>query len=109
MRKQHRDAAGSWQVIVGSGDGEFIREVRGRLARGDFAGLGPVGVHGGTLDASLAVRIMLADWHHFDDLPAAQRDDMLLVARRRLVLSDLRALVATLDERRGRLREGPRS
>ena len=87
--------------VAASADG-FIRAVHARLARGDFAGLGPVGVHGGTLDAELAVRIMLADWCHFDDLPAEQRDDVLMVARRRGVLHDLRELVATLDARRGR-------
>jgi hypothetical protein len=40
----------------------------------------------------LAVRVMLADLDHFDDLPLARRRDLLVVARRRLLLDDLRRL-----------------
>ena len=38
----------------------WIDELGGLVARGDLDGLGPVDVHGGRLDADLAIRIMLA-------------------------------------------------
>lgn len=97
------DGEHSTADVAARADG-FIPGVRARLERGEFAGLGPVTFRdGGTLpDAAIALRIMLADWQHFDDLPAEQRDDVLMVARRRGVLHDLRELVATLDARRGR-------
>ena len=83
---------------------KLIRELHARLARGEFKGLGPVTFRDGSTlpDAELVVRIMLADWSHYDDLPPEQRDDLFVRARRLALLEDLRALVVTLDRRRGR-------
>ena len=71
----------------------WIAELRGRLARGEFADGGPIEVAGVTLPrVELAVRIMLADLDHYDDLALDRRRDLLVMARRRLLLEDLRRL-----------------
>ena len=81
----------------------FIPELRGRLERGEYANLGPAGL--GELaplgDPELALRIMLADWDHFDNLSSEQRDDYRVAARRLTVLADLDALRQRLDGRQG--------
>ena len=83
---------------VEAADG-FIPALRGRLERGEYANLGPVDL--GELsplgDAELVLRVMLADWDHFDDLSPEQRDDFLVAARRLAVLRDLSTLVERLD------------
>jgi len=80
----------------------FIPELRGLLDRGDFANLHPVDL--GELapfgDPERALRVMLADWDHFDDLSPEQRDDYGVAARRLKVLADLHALQQRLDGRR---------
>ncbi len=77
----------------------FIPELRGRLDRGEYANLGHVDL--GELaplgDPELTLRIMLADWDHFDSLSPEQRDDYQAAARRLAVLADLHALRQRLD------------
>src|SRR3954447_5173183 len=79
----------------------FIPELRGRLDRGEYANLGPVDL--GELsplgDAEKALRVMLADWDHFDDLTPEQRDDFQVAARRLQVLADLEAFQQRLHGR----------
>ena len=71
----------------------WIDGLRGRVERGELADLGPIEVAGGTLESvELAARIMLADLDHYDDLTLETRRDLLVVARRRLLLEDLRRL-----------------
>ena len=79
----------------------FIPELRGRLHRGEYADLGAVdlGELGPFGDPELALRVMLADWDHFDDLSPEQRDDYQVAARRLTVLADLNALKQRLDGR----------
>jgi hypothetical protein len=81
----------------------FIPELRDRLHRGEYANLGPVDL--GELapfgDPELALRVMLADWDHFDDLSPEQRDDYGVAARRLNVLADLHAFRQRLDGRQG--------
>ena len=75
----------------------WIAELRGRLARGEFADGGPIEVGGVSLPGvELAVRVVLADLDHYDDLTLEQRRDLLVVARRRLLLEDLRRLRAQI-------------
>jgi hypothetical protein len=79
----------------------FVPELRGRLDRGEFANLGPVDL--GELapfgDPELALRVLLADWDHFDDLSPEQRDDYSVAARRLKVLADLDAFRQRLGGR----------
>ncbi len=79
----------------------FIPELRGRLDRGQYSNVGSVDL--GELaplgDPELALRIMLADWDHFDSLSPEQRDDYLMAARRLTVLADLSAFAKLLDGR----------
>jgi hypothetical protein len=71
----------------------WLAELRGRVARGELAGRGPIEVAGGTLaSVELAARVLLADLDHYEDLSLARRRDPLVVARRRLLLEDLRRL-----------------
>src|SRR4051794_12916061 len=77
----------------------FIPELRGRLDRGEYANVGPVdlGEAAPLGDPERALRIMLADWDHFDNLAPEQRDDYMVAARRLQVLADLHALWQRLD------------
>ena len=79
----------------------FVPELRGRLDRGEYANLGPVDL--GELsplgDPETALRIMLADWDHFENLTPEQRDDYAVAARRLKVLADLDAFRQRLDGR----------
>ncbi len=79
----------------------FIPELQGRLDRGEYANLGPVdlGELSPLSNPQLALRIMLADWDHFDDLSPDQRDDYRVAARRLTVLADLHELQQRLDGR----------
>ena len=79
----------------------FIPELRGRLGRGEYANLGPIdlGESAPLGNPELALRVLLADWDHFDDLSPEQRDDFLVAARRLTVLQDLRALQQQLNGR----------
>ena len=75
----------------------WVAELRGRLARGEFADGGPIEVAGVALPGvELAVKVMLADLDHYDDLGLERRRDPLVVARRRLLLEDLRRLRAQI-------------
>ncbi len=79
----------------------FVSELRARLDRGEYANLGPVNL--GELsplgDPEKALRIMLADWDHFDTLSPEQRDDYRMAARRLTVLADISAFAKLLDGR----------
>jgi hypothetical protein len=79
----------------------FVPELRVRLDRGEYANLGPVDL--GELsplgDPENALRIMLADWDHFENLTTEQRDDYSVAARRLNVLADLHAFRQRLDGR----------
>lgn len=71
----------------------WILDLRGRVARGELRGVGPIPVDGAAvLGTAMVVRIMLADLDHYDDLPPEQRQDLLVEARRRLLLHDFRRL-----------------
>ena len=81
----------------------FVPELRERLNRGEYANCGPVNL--GELspfgDPEKALRIMLADWDHFENLTPEQRDDYGVAARRLRVLADLDAFRQRLDGRQG--------
>jgi hypothetical protein len=81
----------------------FIPELRGRLDRGEYAGLGHVdlGQAAPLGDPELVLRILLADWDHFDDLPRARRNDYRVASRRLTALADLDALRQQLDGETG--------
>ena len=70
----------------------WITELRGRVARGELAGLGPVDVGGFKLPGERAARIMLADLVHLDTLPAKWARDPLVPVRRAKLLADFRWL-----------------
>jgi len=72
----------------------WIEGLHDRLDGGDLAHLGPVELGDGCRFPSvqLAVRIMLADLQHFDDLPRAEREHPRTLARRRSLLNDFAAL-----------------
>ncbi len=70
----------------------WIAELRGRVARAELDGRGRFDVRNGLLDIELVARIMLADLDHYDDLPLEQRQDLLVEARRGLLLADFRRL-----------------
>ena len=71
----------------------WISGLRSRVARGELDGLGRIPLDGtAVLGVATVVRIMLADLDHFDDLPPEQRQDLLVEARRRLLLRDFRRL-----------------
>ena len=75
----------------------WIGELRRRVAHGEFADGGPIEVGGVVLPSvELAVKVMLADLDHYDDLGLERRRDPLVVARRRLLLEDLRRLRAQI-------------
>ena len=71
----------------------WISDLRGRVARGELDGLGTIPLDGAAvLGTATVVRIMLADLDHYDDLPSEQRRDLLVQARRELLLRDFRRL-----------------
>ena len=71
----------------------WIADLRGRVARGELAGLGPIPIDGAAvLGTATVVCIMLADLDHYDDLSPEQRQDLLVEARHRLLLGDFRRL-----------------
>jgi hypothetical protein len=74
--------------------GQWVASVRERLARGELADLGamPVLEDYQPLPGELFVRIMLADYDHYDDLPPARRREPAIVAQRLALLEDLRRL-----------------
>jgi hypothetical protein len=74
--------------------GQWIASVRARLARGELADLGPIPVLDGyrPLPGELFVRVMLADYDHYGDLPPARRQEPAIVAQRLALLEDLRRL-----------------
>ena len=71
----------------------WISDLRGRVARGELDGLGTIPLDGAAvLGTATVVRIMLADLDHYDDLPPEQRHDLLVEARRRMLLRDIARL-----------------
>ncbi len=71
----------------------WISDLRGRVARGELDGVGAIPLDGAAvLSTATVVRIMLADLDHYDDLSPEQRQDLLVRARRRLLLADFRRL-----------------
>ena len=73
---------------------DWIGAVRARLARGELADLGVLDLGDGTppMEGELLVRIMLADFDHFDDLTPMRRREPDVVARRRALLQSLHRL-----------------
>jgi len=74
----------------------WIATLRGRAERGDLARLGTYATEGGTLDITLAARVMLADLDHFGDLSPDRRRDLDIRIRRGLLLDDFRRLRAQI-------------
>ena len=74
--------------------GPWIASVKQRLERGELAELAPMAVLDGfpPLPGELFVRIMLADYDHYDDLPPARRREPAIVRQRLALLEDLRRL-----------------
>ena len=72
----------------------WVGALRGRLARGELAGLGRIdlGDGAGPLPGELLVRILLAELDHYDDLPLRRRRDPFTASRRLRLLDDLRRL-----------------
>ena len=94
------EASGSAGRVNDGRDGldTWTAALRDRLARGELDGRTPVTIGGLRLpSAELAARIMLADLDHYDDLTPEQRRDMLVEARRLLLLRDFRQLRDLLD------------
>jgi hypothetical protein len=83
----------------------WIEALRARLACGELQAHPPVraGINGPVLPAELAVRYMLADYDHYDDLTEQQRRGNPVMERRLLLMADcqhLRSqLAATLPSR----------
>ena len=74
--------------------GPWIATVKERLARGEMADLGPMDVLNGfpPLPGELFVRIMVADYDHYDDFPLARRREPTMVVQRLALVADLRRL-----------------
>jgi hypothetical protein len=72
----------------------WIEGLRDRLAGGGLAHLGPIELGDGCTfpTVELAVRIMLADLEHVEDLPRAEREHPRTLARRRRLLDDFATL-----------------
>ena len=73
---------------------EWIESVSERLACGEFAGLPaiPVGPGMPSLPGEMFVRIMLADYDHYDDLSLERRRERWTIHMRIALLHDLRQL-----------------
>jgi hypothetical protein len=76
----------------------WIDALRGRLDRGELAGLGPLSLRDGasSLPGELVVRIMLADLEHVDDLARLERWAGRAAWRRRALHEELRRLRALI-------------
>jgi hypothetical protein len=72
----------------------WIATVRERLTSGALADLAPISVGEGypSLPGELYVRIMVADYDHYDDLTLERRRAPETVALRLALLADLRRL-----------------
>jgi hypothetical protein len=83
-------------VATDEGLGPWIRDLRGRVARGDLITLPPVdlGYGTGNMPADLTIRIMLADLDDLDDPEGSSRDGHGAdhEARRRALLDDFMRL-----------------
>ena len=78
---------------VADGLEAWITALRARLTRGELRDLGPVTLSDGKkLPAELAVKLLLNDLDHFENLPRSWGNDPLKVVRRRLLLHDLQDL-----------------
>lgn len=76
----------------------WIATVKTRLERGDLAQLDPISVADGwpSLPGELFVRIMVADYEHYDDLSLERRREPETIALRLGLLADLRRLRARI-------------
>ena len=76
----------------------WIENVRQRLERGELAHLGPMAVGNDlpNLPGELFVRIMVADYDHYDDLSTESRREAGTIAQRVALLEELRQLRATI-------------
>ncbi len=71
----------------------WIAEVRGRVDRGALDGITSIDIDGATVVGSeTIVRNMLAALAHCDDLSPERRLDLLVEARRRMLLRDFAQL-----------------
>jgi hypothetical protein len=72
----------------------WIANLYDRLERGDLAAIGLVYLQGWpiALEAELAAKILLADLEDLEDRPADERMSAPTVARRVMLLDDLRQL-----------------
>ena len=70
----------------------WIGGLRHRLGSGELAGLGPIDVGYGPVEAERLVRIMLADLDHYGHLSASEREQPDTRGRRRQLLEDFRTL-----------------
>jgi len=72
----------------------WIRDLRGRLDRGDLAGIRPIDVGHGTagLDGEVVIRILVADLDDLDDAEGSWRVDGRWAERRRDLLDHFRRL-----------------
>jgi hypothetical protein len=67
----------------------WIDELRGRIGRGELKHLLPIVLDSASVDAELIACIMLTELEDLDALPADERDQPDLIARRRTLLWDL--------------------
>jgi hypothetical protein len=76
----------------------WIERVKHRLARGELAELEPMPVGGGfpPLPGELFVRVMLADYEHYNDLSPERRWRPETIVLRAALLADLRRLRAVI-------------
>ncbi len=70
---------------------DWIADLRGRVARGELAGMGAIDIDGVVLPVELVARIMLADLAA-EDVTPEQRHDPDAERRRRALLRDARRL-----------------
>lgn len=80
----------------------WIVEFTHRVSRGELATFGRVRLDGWpiALEAELAAKILLADLHDLDDRSDEERMTARIVARRSMVVDDLRHLHEKIDEAR---------
>jgi hypothetical protein len=76
----------------------WIAAVKTRLERGDLAQLDPISVGDGwpSLPGELFVRIMVADYEHYNELSLERRRQPETIALRLGLLADLRELRALI-------------
>jgi hypothetical protein len=77
----------------------WIAELRARLDDGHLETLPPsdLGHETQAWRAALAIRLMLADLAHFEDMAPDEADDPAIISRRTSLLADFRVLRFLLD------------